>query len=114
MSTQTIRLIDDSRKTLATACVVDEGEYYGGSIDLSSTPADVRALFDEFEEVVNGQMFSFLDELQAKIEAVRIKAVFKDGCEAHVRDLQVFPSTADVSFKLAEAPTLETKLAKPR
>jgi hypothetical protein len=49
-------------------------------------------------------MFSFLDEIQEKIGSLTIKAVFDDGCEAPVKDLQVFPSTGEVSFKLAEVP----------
>ncbi len=111
MNTRTVGLIDEYRNSLATARVVDEGEYYGGTIDLTCTPASVRALFEEFEETVNGQMFSFLDEIQEKIGALRIKVVFNDGCEAYASDLQVFPSTGDVSFKLAEVPAPRTKLA---
>jgi hypothetical protein len=86
---------------LATAEVADEVGYYGGTIDLQLTPAHLRALFEEFEEIVNGQMFVFLDEIQKKIGSLPIKVVFDDGCEVCVEDLQVFPSTGDVSFRLA-------------
>jgi hypothetical protein len=104
MNARTVKLIDQSQHPLATAQVADEGDHFGGTIDLESAPAGVRALFDEFEEIVNGQMFSFLDEIQAKIEALRIKVVFDDGSESYVKDLQVYPGTGDVSFKLADAP----------
>jgi hypothetical protein len=109
---QRVRLIDESRNTLATAQVVDEGEYYGGTIDLTSTPAGPRALFEEFEEVVNGQMFSLLDEIQAKISVLRIQAVFESGYRADVRDLQAFPTAGDVSFKVAELPAQGMKLTE--
>jgi hypothetical protein len=110
MNATTVRLIDPSRTVLAVAQVVPEGEHYGGAIDLARTPAEVRAVFDEFEEVVNGQMFSFLDEVQARIGSLALKAVFDDGTEVGVKDLQVFPSTGDVSFKVAGASAPGAKL----
>jgi hypothetical protein len=104
MSTRTVKLVDPTRNILAIARVVDEGEYYGGTIDLDGAPGDVRALFDEFEEIVNGQIFSLLDEVQEKIASLRIRAMFDDGMESPLRDLQIFPSTGDVSFKLVKDP----------
>ena len=103
MHPRTVRLVDPSGAVLATARVADEGGYYGGTIDLGETPAELRALFDEFEEVVNGQMFAFLDDVQARIAAHPLRAVFDDGCEVPVKDLQVFPGTGDVSFRPAGA-----------
>ncbi|MBX9677979.1 MAG: hypothetical protein K2X38_04385 [Gemmataceae bacterium] len=105
MITRNVRLIDQSRTVLATAQVADEGDHYGGTINLRLTPANLRALFDEFEEIVNGQMFVFLDDIQEKIGALPIKAVFDDESEVYVKDLQVFPSTGDVSFKLVGVPS---------
>ncbi|HTU92148.1 MAG TPA: hypothetical protein VMF69_18850 [Gemmataceae bacterium] len=110
MQTRTVKLVDPPGKVLATAQVADEGTYYGGSIDLRETPPSLLALFKEFEEIVNGQMFAFLDDIQERIGAFSIKAVFDSGQEVHVRDLQVFPSTGDVSFRLAEVPTPSKKL----
>jgi hypothetical protein len=105
MTTQTVRLIDRSRSLLAIAHVADEGDHFGGTIDLRDTPANLRALFDEFEEIVNGQMFSFLDEIEEKITSVPVKAVFENGQEMDIKDLQVFPTTGDVSFKPAKVPS---------
>jgi hypothetical protein len=101
MGTQSVQLVDQSRAVLATAQVANEGEYFGGTIDLQSILASLRALFDEFEEVVNSQMFVFLDAVQERIGSLHIRAVFDDGSEINVRNLQVFPSTGDVSFRLA-------------
>src|SRR4051794_33250302 len=100
MNTQCVHLVDQSRTVLAVAQVADEGGYFGGTIDLSLTPTPLRALFEEFEEIVNGQMFVFLDEIQEKIGSLFIKAIFNNGLEDDVKDLQVFPSTGDVSFRL--------------
>ncbi len=111
MQTRIVKLIDQSRNVVATAQVADEGAYYGGTIDLRQTPASLRALFEEFEEIVNGQMFAFLDDIQERIGSLPIKAVFDTGHEVYVKDLQVFPSTGDVSFKLAEVSTQSARLA---
>lgn len=92
---------------MATAQVAEEGSHYGGRIDLRETPANIRALFDEFEEIVNGQMFAFLDDIQERIRAILIKVVFDNGQEEYVKDLQIFPSTGDISFRLV-APSLAT------
>jgi hypothetical protein len=109
MQTQTVRLIGQAGQVLATAQVADEGAHYGGTIDLRQTPPKVRALFDEFEEIVNGQMFSFLDEVQGRIGLLDIKASFDDGEEVEIKDLQVFPSTCDLSFKLMALPQLKQR-----
>jgi hypothetical protein len=111
MTNGTVKLIDRSQNVLATALVSDEGDRYGGTIDLSSTPPALCALFAEFEEIVNGQMFSFLDEIEDRIRALPIKAVFESGDEIHVKDLQVYPSTGNVSFKSADVPAPSTRPA---
>lgn len=102
MTKHNVKLIDGAGKVLAVAEVADEGAQYGGTIDLEATPPAVRALFDEFDEIVNGQMFSFLDEIHDKIDALNVTAEFSDGRAARLHDLQVYPSTGDVSFKVAE------------
>ena len=56
-------------------------------------------MFTEFEECVEGQMFTHADEIEAKIAAINLRAVFPDGDEAEVVELQVFPGTTRVSFK---------------
>lgn len=101
MQAQIVQLIDPLRTVLATAQVADEGEYLGGTVDLSLTPPQIRLLCEEFEEIVNGQLFSFLDEVQTKIAALSLTAVFDDGTEARVKDLQVYPSTGNISFRFA-------------
>src|SRR4051794_11620500 len=111
MTTQTVTFIDKDRNLLATARVVDEGTYYGGVIDLTPTPARLRALFDEFEEIVNGQMLSFLDDIQSRLDALAIQVVLVTGSSVPVRDLQVYPSTGDVSFKLGEREVPGARLA---
>lgn len=106
-----IQLIDEAGHLLATAEVVKDGAVFAGTIDLRSAPPELCALFAEFEECVNDQVFTLADEIQGKIAAFPIKAVFPDGAQAEVGDLQVFPTAGDVSFKLAQKPALATKSA---
>jgi hypothetical protein len=70
-----------------------------GTIALEQTPPELKRLFQEYEEVVEGQMFSLLDGIEAKISVIPFKVSFENGTEADVEDLQVFPSTEAVSFK---------------
>lgn len=100
MTQQTVKLLDSSGRVLAIARVADEGTHFGGSINLERTPAELRSLFDEFEEIVNDQMLSFLDALEEKIQSWRIRALFEDGSETPVCNLQVFPTSEEVSFKV--------------
>lgn len=104
MDTHSIRLFDSTGRCWATAIVTDEGSHFGGTVDLHEAPANLRALFDEFEECVNGQMFSFLDDIQTKIAAHGVRVQLDDGFEAAIDDLQVFPTTGDISFKLVGSP----------
>ena len=111
MNERTVKLMDQDRNVVAVARVVEEGGRYEGAVDLTRTPADLRALFEEFEEIVNGQMFSFLDEIEDKIAALSLKTVLdNNGTEASVRELQIYPSTGEISFKLAEVPASSAKL----
>ena len=105
MTTRGVRFLDRSGRKIATGRATDDGGYFGGTADWSAAPAPVLALFAEFEEVVNGQMFAFLDEVQGKIHALGITAAFDDDFERDISDLQVFPSTGDFSFRPAVVPS---------
>lgn len=109
MTSRTVRFVDRARNALATAQVTAEGDHFEGTIDLRSMPPEFLVLFDEFEEIVEGQAFAFLDEIQAKIEALPIKAVFEDDSEVDIRNLQIFPSAGEISFH----PDLKTEIATP-
>jgi hypothetical protein len=113
MTKETVKLIDPSGALVAVAVVADEGPSYSGTVDLTRTPAEVRALFDEFDEIVNGQMFHFLDEIEGKIAGLGIRAVFENGREVPVRHLQVHSSSGELCFKLAELATPGTDSASP-
>jgi hypothetical protein len=102
MATQPSFLLDQSSTKVAVLNVEPSGDRYRGTICLDATPSDLKHLFEEFEENVEGQMFSLVDEVEEKICAIPLKVVFANGKEAYVEDLQVYPSTKRVSFKVRQ------------
>lgn len=101
MNKRSLRFVDAVGQVVATAEVTDSGEHFTGNVDLVRTPRDWRMLFDEYEEVVEGQVLSLVDDVTDRIAQRRIMAIFDDGFESAVNELQVFPSTGAVSFVLA-------------
>ena len=100
MSTQRITLIDQGRQVVATAQVAEQDGTFVGRINLSPMPMPLRQLFEEYEEIVHTQTFSLLDEIEEKIETLHLKAVFEDGHEAALTDVQIYPRTNRVSCQV--------------
>jgi hypothetical protein len=101
MSGRVVRFVGPDRRVVAVAAVADEGDHFAGTIDLSATPPAMLAVFREWEEVVNGQMFSFLDEVEARVAALGLRAELDEGEPVRIRNLQVYPGHGEVSFQLA-------------
>jgi hypothetical protein len=88
------------RQVIATAQVAEQDGAFVGRVDLSVMPVPLRGLFEEYEEIVNSQTFSLLDEAEEKIENLHLKVIFEDGYEAALADVQIYPSTNKVSFQV--------------
>jgi len=101
MKTETVRLIDATGRLVAVARVAATGGRYEGDVDLSGAAPEVQELFQEFEEVVNDQIFSFLDDVQSRIADLGVVAVFDDQSRTPVKDLQIYPASAGISFESA-------------
>ena len=99
MSHRPLYFIDPSGVRVASLDVALVGDHFEGTVSLEATPSSVRQLFQQFEEIVEGQSFGLLDDIEEKIGAMSLRTVFEDGSAASVCDLQVFPSTGAVSFK---------------
>lgn len=99
MTSQPTYLVDQSSVRVADLEVSLIGGFYSGTIGLSAAPPNLKHLFEEFEEMVEGQVFTVADEIEERIGRMRLKVIFADGGEAHVQDLQVYPSINRVSFK---------------
>lgn len=103
MSLHPVRLIDRSSAKIADLDVALTGDRYSGTICLEETPPQLQRLFEQFEEMVEGQMFGLADEIEAEIEAIGPSVVFANGLASVIEDLQVYPSTKRVSFKIRQA-----------
>ncbi len=104
MLLRNVKIIDQYRNVVATARVAERDGHFTGLSDLSLMPASLRQKFDEYEEVVNGQMFSLLDEIEEQIGALSLKVVFEEGVEFSVADLQIYPGGGRISFKILKEP----------
>ena len=100
MISHRVTLIDQGRRVIAAVQVAEQDGAFVGRIDLSLMPVPLRRLFEEYEEIVNTQAFSLLDEIEAKIENLHLKVAFEDGSEAALADVQIYPSTNKVSFQV--------------
>lgn len=100
MSARTIKLLGPKGDLLATAQVNWKETFFSGTINLSMMPLPLLRTFEEFEELVNGQNFSLLDDIEQRIGDLGIKVDFDDGRVAEVEDLQIYPSTCLISFKV--------------
>jgi len=99
MNSQPTHLVDDSAAKLAALDVSPVDDRFEGTIALDRLPSDLRKLFDEFEDVVEGQMFSLLDGIEDRIRAAGLRVLYENGGSSSVADLQVYPTTGAVSFK---------------
>jgi hypothetical protein len=79
MKTKAVKIIDECGKVVATAQVARRGDRFSGRIDLDLMPASLRQQFEEYEEIVNGQVFSLLDEVEDQIGALGLKVLLEDG-----------------------------------
>ena len=102
MTAELVTLLGRDRHPIATAKVSEEDGHFIGDIDLTAMPAKLRQQFEEYEEIVQKQMFSFLDDVEEQIQMLRLKVVFANGGEADLADLQIYPTTQRVSFSVAQ------------
>jgi hypothetical protein len=100
MTSQRVTLIDQKRQVIARAEIAERDGAFVGWIDLSLMPVPLRQLFEEYEEIVDTQTFSLLDEIEEKIQNLHLKVIFDDGYEAALVDVQIYPSTNKVSFQI--------------
>ena len=100
------RLVDIAGKILATGQADESNGLYSGDIDVQDLSQEFRKIFDRFEEIINGQEFSFLDAIEDRISALNIKVQFGVGIPMETCDLQVFPSTNRISFRTRTVPSI--------
>src|SRR6266542_4937818 len=102
---QTVKLVDGAGAAVAVAQITRDRDLFSGSVDLRAMPQHMLRKFEQFEEFVNDQVFSLVDEIQEEIVGLDLKAVFDNGCTEALDDLQIYPSDGVLSFKLKSAVT---------
>ena len=107
MPRQSIQLIDGDRTVVATADVECREGCYTGPANLDRMPEPHRRMFEEYERIVNDQMFGLLDLIEDRIAAIPFLVALGDGRETPAQDLQVFPEFGTISFRLVEPAMLE-------
>jgi hypothetical protein len=103
---KSVKIVDRDRNEVAIAQVEFRTGGYSGSVNVDRMPEALRLTFESYEDIVNNQTFSLLDQIEEEIGAIPFVAVFEDGCESSIKDLQIFPKSGTVSFTVAEPAVL--------
>ncbi len=98
---QRIQLLSRDGHCVATGEVDRVDTAVTGVVDLNSMPLDIRATFERFETTVNDQMLSLIDSIESEIGRLGISARFGAGQPTPICDLQIFPSTGQLSCRVA-------------
>ncbi len=93
------RLVDGQGNLIGMVRVSADGDLWSGEIDLSGAAPTILSLCTQFEELVNGQMLSRVDKLEAEFAQLGAQLVVAEGGTRPVADLQIFPAQREVSFR---------------
>jgi hypothetical protein len=95
----TVQLLDESNSPIATISVdVMTAEMVRGTIlDHQFTPDMIR-MFEAFQEMVEHQMFGYLDQFEQHLAALNLKVLIEDE-PISIEDLQVYDLNV-ISFRL--------------
>lgn len=96
-----VKLLGNDNRVIATAVVEKDGDHYAGTVDTRAMPTPIRAIFEEYESFVDGQVLSRIDDVEDRINAFSFSVAFDDGRKAVVENLQVFPGVGSISFQVA-------------
>jgi hypothetical protein len=99
MTFTTVEFIDRAGQIVASAQIVESDDLFRGKIDLTPMPASMRRTFEQYEELIKNQAFPLLAAIEDQVDQLGIKVVFSNS-ESVVEDLQIYPSTERVSFRL--------------
>src|SRR3954468_977341 len=102
MNARPIFLTESTGTRLASLDVAFRDSHFRGTLSVETLPPHLAALFAEFEQTVEGQMFSLLDDIEERIAALTLHVAFDDGTQAPIADLQVYPARRAISFKLRQ------------
>src|SRR5438105_3611417 len=94
-------LIGPDGNTLAELLIADEEEgWFTGRVVWQSFPFEVNKALAWYDEVVQDQMLSYLDEAVAAVQRFELQAKFQDGSAHKTYSLHV-SSSNEVSFRIS-------------
>jgi hypothetical protein len=98
--------------TLAELLIEDEEQgWFTGRVVSQNFPSEVRKALAWYDEVLQDQMLSYLDEATAAVERLELRAELPDGSTHKVYSLHVSPLN-EVSFRTSPVgppPALQQK-----
>lgn len=95
------QLLDGEDQYLATVDVELAGGVYEGRVVDFVLGRGILELFSEYEYFVVSQLFSGLGDVERRVEALGVVFVPRSGDRVLLTDLQIYPSTRAVSFRVA-------------
>jgi hypothetical protein len=96
-----VSLIDLDGNTLAELVIADEEEgWFTGKVVSQNFPLEIKNALAWYDEVVQDQMLSYLDEAITAVQRFALQAKFPDGSTHKAYVLHVSPSN-EVSFRIS-------------
>jgi hypothetical protein len=96
-----VHLIGPDENTLAELLIADEEEgWLTGKVVWQHFPVEIKKALAWYDEVVQDQMLSYLDEATAAVQKFELQAKFPDGSTHKTYSLHVSP-TNEVSFRIS-------------
>ena len=93
------KIFDRQGRILAVVEVKGSPELYIGQIEKLTPDPAIKALFNDYRESVNGQLFVEVDRLDREIEELEPEMVADSGEKFRIWDLQIYPEEMSVSFR---------------
>jgi hypothetical protein len=104
MNETEIQLVDSKGNTLAEVLATDEEGWFSGRVLSQSIPSDIAKDLSWYDEVVEHQMLSYLDEATAAVESWGLQVRFRDGSIHPVYSIHI-SALNEVSFRVTPVPS---------
>jgi hypothetical protein len=96
-----VYLIGPDDNTLAELLIADEEEgWFTGRVVRQNFPPELQRALAWYDEVVQDQMLSYLDDAVAAVQTFALQARFPDGSTHPTYSLHISPSN-EVSFRIS-------------
>ena len=104
MNPETLTLTDAAGNAVAELVMSHEDDgWHSGRVRSLQLPAELKEALDWYDEVVENQMLSYLDQALAAVERWGLRVRFRDGLTHPFYSLHISRSN-DVSFRVTPVP----------